>query len=79
MKKGNFVKLKFQNWYTDSVLNPSWGEPPAKIFAVMPSFWRNLKQTFYLLQTCCKAVCGGGRGTVENMCYEVRRAEACVD
>jgi len=26
-----------------------------------------------------KAVCGGGRGTVKDMCYEVRRAEACVD
>jgi hypothetical protein len=26
-----------------------------------------------------KAVCGGGEGEVKDMCYEVRRAEACVD
>ena len=24
-------------------------------------------------------LCQGGRGTVKDMCYEVRRAEACVD
>jgi hypothetical protein len=24
-------------------------------------------------------LCAGGRGTVKDMCYEVRRAEACVD
>ncbi len=26
-----------------------------------------------------KLCAGGGRGTVKDMCYEVRRAEACVD
>jgi hypothetical protein len=24
-------------------------------------------------------LCAGGRGTVKDMCYVVRRAEACVD
>jgi hypothetical protein len=33
----------------------------------------------YYCRTYDKAVCGGGRGTVKDMCYEVRRAEACVD
>jgi len=28
-----------------------------------------------LLQNCVR----GGRGTVKDMCYEVRRAEACVE
>ena len=34
----------------------------------------------YYCRTYDKAVCGG-RGTVKDMCYEVRRAEpeACVD
>jgi hypothetical protein len=26
-----------------------------------------------------KLCAGGGRGTVKDMCYEVRGAEACVD
>ena len=26
-----------------------------------------------------KLCAGGGRGAVKDMCYEVRRAEACVD
>ena len=30
------------------------------------------------LPASAKAVCGG-RGTVKDMCYEVRRAEVCVD
>jgi hypothetical protein len=29
----------------------------------------------YLLQSCSR----GGRGIVEDMCHERRRAEACVD
>ena len=29
----------------------------------------------YLIQSCAR----GGRRIVENMCYEIRRAEACVD
>jgi hypothetical protein len=29
----------------------------------------------YLLQRCSR----GGRGIVEDMCYERRRAEVCVD
>jgi hypothetical protein len=33
----------------------------------------------YYCRTYYKAVCGGGRGTVKDMCYEIRRAEACVD
>jgi hypothetical protein len=33
----------------------------------------------YHCRTYYKAVCGGGRGTVKDMCYEVRRAEACMD
>ena len=33
----------------------------------------------YYCRTYDKAVYGGGRGTVKDMCYEVRRAEACVD
>ena len=33
----------------------------------------------YYCRTYYKAVCGEGRGTVKDMCYEVRRAEACVD
>ena len=33
----------------------------------------------YYCRTYSKAVCGGMRGTVKDMCYEVRRAEACVD
>ena len=32
----------------------------------------------YYCRTYYKAVYGG-RGTVKDMCYEVRRAEACVD
>jgi hypothetical protein len=32
----------------------------------------------YDCRTYYKAVCGGGRGTVKDMCYEARRAEACV-
>ena len=31
--------------------------------------------TQYLSQSCSR----GGRGIVEDMCYEGRRAEACVD
>jgi hypothetical protein len=33
---------------------------------------------FYYCRTYYKAVCVGGR-IVEDMCYERRRAEACVD
>jgi hypothetical protein len=33
----------------------------------------------YYCRTYYKVVCGGGRGTVKDMYYEVRRAEACVD
>ncbi len=33
----------------------------------------------YYCRTYYKAVCGGGKGTVKDMCYEVPRAEACVD
>jgi hypothetical protein len=33
----------------------------------------------YYCRTYYKAVCVGGRGTVKDMYYEVRRAEACVD
>jgi hypothetical protein len=33
----------------------------------------------YYCRTYYKAVCGGGRGAVKDMRYEVRRAEACVD
>ena len=33
----------------------------------------------YYCRAYYKAVCGGERGTVKDMCYEVRRAEACVD
>jgi hypothetical protein len=33
----------------------------------------------YYCRTFYKAVCGGGGGTVKDMYYEVRRAEACVD
>jgi hypothetical protein len=29
----------------------------------------------YLIQSCAR----GGRRIVEDMCYEIRRAEACVD
>jgi len=29
----------------------------------------------YLIQSCAR----GGRRIVEDMCYETRRAEACVD
>jgi hypothetical protein len=29
----------------------------------------------YLIQSCAR----GGRRIVEEMCYEIRRAEACVD
>jgi hypothetical protein len=29
----------------------------------------------YLIQSCAR----GGRRTVEDRCYEIRRAEACVD
>jgi hypothetical protein len=29
----------------------------------------------YLIQSCAR----GGRWIVEDMCYEIRRAEACVD
>jgi hypothetical protein len=29
----------------------------------------------YLIQCCAR----GGRRIVEDMCYEIRRAEACVD
>jgi hypothetical protein len=33
----------------------------------------------YYCRTYYKTVCGGGRGTVKDMYYEVRRAETCVD
>ena len=33
----------------------------------------------YYCRTYYKAVRGGGRRRVEDMCYERRRAEACVD
>jgi hypothetical protein len=33
----------------------------------------------YYCRTYYNAVCGGGRGTVKDMYYEVRPAEACVD
>jgi hypothetical protein len=33
----------------------------------------------YSCRTYDKSVGGGGRGTVKDMYYEVRRAEACVD
>ncbi len=33
----------------------------------------------YYCGTYYKAVCVGVRGTVKDMCYEVRRAEAFVD
>jgi hypothetical protein len=33
----------------------------------------------YYCRTYYKAVCVGVRGTVKDQCYEVRRAEACVD
>ena len=33
----------------------------------------------YYCRTCYKDVHGGRRRRVEDMCYERRRAEACVD
>ncbi len=33
----------------------------------------------YYCRTYYKAVRGGGRRRVEDMCYDTRRAEACVD
>ncbi len=33
----------------------------------------------YYCRTYYKAVRGGGRRRVEDMCYDIRRAEACVD
>ena len=32
-----------------------------------------------LLQDLYKAVCGGGRGVVKDICYEVKQAETRVD
>ena len=34
---------------------------------------------FYYCRTYYKAVRGGGRRRVDDMCYDRRRAEACVD
>jgi hypothetical protein len=33
----------------------------------------------YYCSTYCKAVRGGGGETIEDMCYERLRAEACAD
>jgi hypothetical protein len=45
--------------------------------------WTRLTTTLdvcvYYCSTYYKAVRGGGGGTVEDMCYERLRAEACVD
>ena len=41
--------------------------------------WHVCVCVFYYCRTYYKAVRGGGRRRVEDMCYERRRAEACVD
>ncbi len=39
----------------------------------------NLDVCVYYCRTYYKAVRGGGRRRVDDMCYDRRRAEACVD
>jgi hypothetical protein len=51
-------------------------EPRFKIFAVVPSFRRILKKT-NLTTTHCPRL--EWRGIVEDMYYEIRRGEACVE
>ncbi len=56
--------------------------PAAELFRVI-SFYTfihfNVYVCVYYCRTYYKAVRGGGRRRVEDMCYDIRRAEACVD
>ena len=40
---------------------------------------RTVNVCVYYCSTYYKAVRVGGGGKLEDMCYEIRRAEACVD
>ena len=44
----------------------------------LPKFLRRSVCVYYC-RTYYKAVHGGGRRREEDMCYDIRRAEACVD
>ena len=74
-EKREFREAKISKLVHGFNLNPSWGEPPAKIFAVMPSFWRNFKQTFIycrpVVRLCAEG--GGGRWRTCGMRYDEPR------
>ena len=51
-----------------------------KLFAWGGREWRTCaKRVCLLLQDLLQNCARGGRRIVEDMCYEIRRAEACVD
>jgi hypothetical protein len=52
------------------------------LFSLVPLVWESnpkLQGVCLLLQYLIQSCARGGRRTVEDMCYEIRRAEACVD
>ena len=59
------------------------GQEPGAAWTICDMFVFNtfslINCVFYYCRTYYKAVRGGGRRRVEDMCYERRRAEACVD
>jgi len=60
--------------YIDKVLIAKTRKNPlARITACL------CKVCVYYCRTYYKAVRGGGRRREEDMCYDIRRAEACVD
>ena len=58
--------------FREPIRSPPWGERAKRSEGVCVFITDQLQ---YLLQSCSR----GRRGIVEDMCYERRRAEACVD
>jgi len=52
---------------------------PFIVLTETKSIFQNRQVCVYYCRTYYKAVRGGGRRRVQDMCYERRRAEACVD
>ena len=58
--------------------------PPSSLVVRAEDMWQRYNQCLesvcvYYCRTYYKAVRGGGRRRVDDMCYDRRRAEACVD
>jgi len=53
--------------------------PGASAETVVRDNWVTNVCVCLLLQDILQSCAGGGRRIVEVMCYEIRRAEACVD